>query len=439
MVGSLTLAPSLYSRAGASVVTSRLIVSISSALLFATLSFGASAAPKDTAANAKIEEAINVHYLATDFAKAEGQLLGVVKACGKDGCSPAIVGRAWMYIGLVRGSGKNDLAGARDAFNKAKAADGTTALDKALATPEVQGEFDAVFGEGAADAGGGGGGDGVAAMLAAAGGTAGECSPAAGGEIEIRRPIPLSCKAPAGAVKAVLAYKEFGGTQFANLPMTLQNGQFRSPIPCSATKMEGALLYVVVMKDAAGATVSTVGSLEQPAQLNIVKTTTQPPPAFPGEAPPARCAEEVECPAARAAAVAVGVTAVPRRNPAKRVSSALPALARTPQVASLTATVIAAAVPTASATWVTLPPVVAVAANSESCGSVFTLPRTPIFSAVAMTSVGQTASVTSNTLATTTNIPPPQFRTRRVRPAAFPLGLAKEARSTAVLRWQPFA
>ena len=277
-------------------MTSRLIVSISSALLFATLSFGASAAPKDAAANAKIEEAINVHYLATDFAKAEGQLLGVVKACGKDGCGPAIVGRAWMYIGLVRGSGKNDLAGARDAFNKAKAADGSTALDKALATPEVQGEFDAVFGEGAADAGGAGGGDGVAAMLAAAGGTAGECSPAAGGEIEIRRPIPLSCKAPAGAVKAVLAYKEFGGTQFANLPMTLQNGQFRSPIPCSATKMEGALLYVVVMKDAAGATVSTVGSLEQPAQLNIVKTTTQPPPAFPGEAPPARCAEEVECP-----------------------------------------------------------------------------------------------------------------------------------------------
>ena len=60
--------------------------------------------------------------------------------------------------------------------------------------------------------------------------------------------------------------------------------------------MEGALLYVVVMKDASGNTVSSVGTLDQPAQLNIVKATTQPPPAFPGEPPPARCAEEVECP-----------------------------------------------------------------------------------------------------------------------------------------------
>jgi hypothetical protein len=133
-------------------------------------------------------------------------------------------------------------------------------------------------------------------MLAAASVSVGDCSPNPGSEIEIRRPIPLSCKAPEGVVKAVLAYKEFGGTQFVNVPMSLADGQFRSPIPCSATKMEGALLYVVVMKDASGNTVSSVGTLDQPAQLNIVKATTQPPPAFPGEPPPARCAEEVECP-----------------------------------------------------------------------------------------------------------------------------------------------
>jgi hypothetical protein len=263
-----------------------------------TLAFGAAAAPKDNAATTKIEEAINVHYLATDFAKAEAQLLGVVKACGKDGCSPNIMARAWMYVGLVRGSGKQDLAGAREAFGKAKEADGNVTLDAALATPEVQAEFDAVVGGGAAPATGAtNGGGSTAAMLAAASGAVpGDCRPAPGGEIEIRRPIPVSCKAPDGVTKAVLAYKEFGGTQFVNLPMTLQDGQLRAPIPCSATKMEGALQYVVVMKDASGNTVSSVGTLEQPAQLNIVKTTTQPPPAFPGEPPPARCAEEVECP-----------------------------------------------------------------------------------------------------------------------------------------------
>jgi hypothetical protein len=257
-----------------------------------TLAFGAAAAPKDAAATAKIDEAINVHYLATDFAKAEGQLLGVVKACGKDGCSPQIIGRAWMYVGLVRGSGKQDLAGAREAFGKAKEADSGVALDTALATPEVQAEFDAVAGGSGAAAPAAAGGNDTAATLAGVG----ECSPSPDSEIEIRRPIPMSCKAPEGVTKGVLAFKEFGGTQFVNVPMTLQNGYLRAPIPCSATKMEGALQYVVVMKDGSGATVSSVGTLDEPAQLKIVKTTTQAPPAYPGEAPPARCAEEVECP-----------------------------------------------------------------------------------------------------------------------------------------------
>lgn len=296
MLGSLPIVPSPpYRRAGAIVVTPRLILRISSALLLTTLTFAAAAAPKDAAATSKIDEAINTHYLATDFAKAESQLLGVVKACGKDGCSPGIVARAWMYVGLVRGSGKEDLAGAKEAFAKAKEVDGTITLDTALATPNVQKEFDAISG-GASGGGAGTGGDSTAALLAAAGAGGGECTPAPGSEIETRRSIPISCKVPEGVTKAVLAYKEFGGTQFTNLPMALNNGQLRAPIPCSATKIEGALQYVVVMKDAAGTTVGSVGTLDQPAQLNIVKTTTQAPPSFPGEAPPSRCAEEQDCP-----------------------------------------------------------------------------------------------------------------------------------------------
>ena len=61
-------------------------------------------------------------------------LLGVVKACGKD-CSPAVVAKAYMYVGLVRGCGKQNMAGAKEAFDRAKAADPGVALDAALATP----------------------------------------------------------------------------------------------------------------------------------------------------------------------------------------------------------------------------------------------------------------------------------------------------------------
>lgn len=280
-------------------MTSRLILRLAPALLLSTLAIHAAAAPKDAAATTKIDEAINVHYLATDFNKAEGQLLGVIKACGKD-CSPNVLGRAWMYVGLVRGSGKQDLAGAREAFGKAKEADPSAQIDSALATPEVQAEFDAVFGGGgAAPAGKGKTAAPAPASVAAAAPVAGgelDCSIDSGSEVEMRRPIPISCAVPEGAKKAVLAYKEFGGTQFVNLPMTIQEGNARAAIPCSATKLQGGLAYVIVVKDTANNTVGSVGTLEAPATLSIVQSTIQPPPAFPGEAPPARCAEEEECP-----------------------------------------------------------------------------------------------------------------------------------------------
>src|SRR5262245_52347888 len=75
---------------------------------------------RDAAANKKIDEAINTHYVSTDFEKAEGVLLGTIKACG-DKCSPQVFGKAWMYVGIVRGSGRNNQAGAKEAFQQAVA------------------------------------------------------------------------------------------------------------------------------------------------------------------------------------------------------------------------------------------------------------------------------------------------------------------------------
>jgi hypothetical protein len=277
-------------------VTPRLIVRLAPALVLSALAFAASAGPKDAAATGKIDEAINVHYLATDFNKAEAQLLGVIKACGKD-CGPSVIGRAWMYVGLVRGSGKQDLAGARDAFNKARDADPGMQLDSALATPEVQAEYDAVFsGKSATPVATASGSEPAAAGSAPVAEGEPECNVDPGSEIEVRRPIPLSCSVPAGTTRAILAYKEFGGTQFNNVPMKLDEGNAKVAIPCSATKMIGNIAYVIVFKDASGATIGSVGSLEEPASLSIVQSTIQAPPAFPGDAPPARCAEEVECP-----------------------------------------------------------------------------------------------------------------------------------------------
>jgi len=100
------------------------------------------AAPRDTAANQKIEEAINTLYLATEFDKAEALLKGVLEAC-EDRCSPLVKARAWMYVGIVRGSGKQDIPGAQEAFQQALALDPNVKLDDALATPAVRQAFSA--------------------------------------------------------------------------------------------------------------------------------------------------------------------------------------------------------------------------------------------------------------------------------------------------------
>lgn len=136
----------------------RPLLKLLTAALVAFAAATASAAPRDAAATKKIDEAINTHYLATEFDKAEATLTGTINACG-DKCSPAVIAKAWMYVGIVRGSGKNDLKGAKEAFQKAVAADAKVTLDEALATPETKKAFTEVQGGGAAAGTGGSGGE----------------------------------------------------------------------------------------------------------------------------------------------------------------------------------------------------------------------------------------------------------------------------------------
>jgi hypothetical protein len=282
----------------------RSLIKLVSAALVALAAATASAAPRDAAATKKIDEAINTHYLATDFDKAEAVLTGTINACG-DKCSPAVVAKAWMYVGIVRGSGKNDLKGAKEAFQKAVAADSKVALDDALATPETKKAFLEVQGAGAAGTGGttgsggeaGSGGDGGKKKPPKGEDVAGamECLPKVT-EVQTRRPIPISCTTEEEAVKAELKYKEFGGESWKTVKMSKKGDAFQAEIPCSATQLAGTLRFYVRAQDAAGDTVDTHGSKSKPVEIAIVPQTDQEAPAYPDKDPPARCAEQEECP-----------------------------------------------------------------------------------------------------------------------------------------------
>lgn len=270
----------------------RLLPSLLATLCLLLFAATAAAAPRDNAANKKIDEAINQHYLATDFDKAEAILTGTINACG-DKCSPGVIARAWMYVGLVRGSGKQDQKGAREAFEKAMATDSSVKLDEALATPETKKTWESVGGGGAPTQPEPGGKKPPKGEEDVAGEM--DCTPTIA-EVQTRRPIPFSCTTEEDATKAELRYKAFGAEKWETVKMSKKGDFFQATVPCTATMLAGTLRVYVRAQDAAGDTVDTFGTKSKPFEISIVPKTDAEPPAFPDKDPPERCAEEVECP-----------------------------------------------------------------------------------------------------------------------------------------------
>jgi hypothetical protein len=240
------------------------------------------AAPRDGATVKKIDRAINEEYVNTKFRAAEATLMSAINDCARQ-CSPAIVAKAWMYVGVVRGSGKNDQKGARAAFENAFASDPRVTLDDAIATPKTQKTFAAVQSTqppppaGGADPGASSGG-GLGTL---------DCTPKVS-ELQTRRPVPVSCSGGEGAKKAELRYKAGRGS-WKTLKMKKKRGAFQATIPCEGLGRPGSLQYFVRMKDAAGDPVATYGKKTAPIEIAVVAETDEEPPAFPDKKPPKRC------------------------------------------------------------------------------------------------------------------------------------------------------
>lgn len=255
----------------------------------------ASAAPLDKSANAKIDEAINVHYLSTNFEKAEGLLRGTLKACG-DRCSPAVKARAWMYVGIVRGAGFQDMDGAAAAFMEAVTLYPKVELDRDLSTDDLKTLFDETGGSTSAPSSSD---EDVEVSLdegiGGAPGGAMSCTPEVA-EVETRRPVPVACETSQPATRALLYYKEFGASKWTQTAMGKSGTRWLAQIPCSATGLQGSLEWYVVATSAKGQPIDSYGSEAAPVEIMLVASTTLPPPAHPGKDAPPRCADLAECP-----------------------------------------------------------------------------------------------------------------------------------------------
>jgi hypothetical protein len=250
---------------------------------------------RDNAASKKIDEAINEHYLATNFDKAEGVLTGTITACA-DKCSPAVLAKAWMYVGIVRGSGKSDQGGAKEAFQKAFGIDPTVKLDAQLATPETQKTFSDLGGAGTAPAAAAATPATAAAPSDDAGDKGGlKCTPAVR-ELQTRRPIPIECSSDEEVAGMELRYKPFGEDTWKSVKMKKVGEGFQGEVPCDATGSAGTLKLYVRAKDATGESVDSFGSKAKPIEFTASENSSAEPPAYPGAEAPARCVAKEECP-----------------------------------------------------------------------------------------------------------------------------------------------
>jgi hypothetical protein len=117
------------------------------AILSAFGSWGSAAfaegAPRDAAAQRKLDEAVR-YYAADKFREAEALLLGTIKAC-EDRCSPALKARLLMYVGIVRADARDDSQAARQAFVQALVLDPCVELDEVLAKGKSVALFEEVL------------------------------------------------------------------------------------------------------------------------------------------------------------------------------------------------------------------------------------------------------------------------------------------------------
>lgn len=253
----------------------------------------------DAATKSAIDEAINSHYLMMQLDQAEQALL---KAADCSDCSPEVKARAWMYVGIVRGSGKSDQAGAGEAFSAAKGLDPNVQLDADLASEETKATFSSAAGSAAPSevppmeqpaeepVSGAPSSAGIPpGALPPPAGVPGEmiCSPQ-GAPIGINMSIPMSCSSETKIAEAFVKFKEPGGAEWKMLALADMDGLWQAEIPCKFTTNSGKLEFYVGAKNKAGEYVDQFGSKKDPAHVEIHPNGAAP--AFPGQEPVQACA-----------------------------------------------------------------------------------------------------------------------------------------------------
>ncbi len=118
-----------------------IVVSPSAALALLFFATSATAEPKDGAATALAQEAMDGDYLATRFKAAEQKLKRAQRDCGRGGCSAQVQARLHRDLAVVYLAGLKKQDKGQKAMEAAVATDPTVQLSPDFATPELKQAF----------------------------------------------------------------------------------------------------------------------------------------------------------------------------------------------------------------------------------------------------------------------------------------------------------
>lgn len=270
------------------------------ALVLPAANVGA-AGKKDKEANKLRDQAMDEHYLSVEFDKAEAKLKKAIETCGKDNCSPDVLGKVHIALGTVHGVGQQKLDLAKADFVSALKADPNAKLIDGLGTPELEAKFK----EAQAEAGGSGGTGGSGGEGGEGGEGGDKPKPPAGGdfahtpltEAPVNTPVPIFAEIPEeiGATKVIIRYRPFGGEKWKSLTLDKMEGGFGGLVPCEDVTTTGDLKYYIIGSDESGTPVATAGSLKQPYKIPV-KNKVAEAPSLPGKSPPKKCVSKIDCP-----------------------------------------------------------------------------------------------------------------------------------------------
>jgi len=269
------------------------------ALLLATLTLLSATAmaqqgPRDRQTRSMVQTAME-DYQNLEIDRAVERLNLALRGCGGSACSPGVLARVHMSLGIVQVGGQQDTTAGTQSMARALQLDANAEPDQLLVTPEITAAF-----RQAQQAGGS-----SSAVVTppvrptrpgpSSGGGGGELLHTPAPEQLENTPLPVYVE-PSGALSADHVYLHFRGNgmnQYRRMEMTRIANGYGTEVPCGQV-IQGAIDYYVQAVDASGGTIGSAGSESSPVHVSIVTRRSHPAPTLPGRTPPETCAEE--CP-----------------------------------------------------------------------------------------------------------------------------------------------